>query len=231
MMKHKRIRIAFFGVLTVALFAVFFVLSLNLLVFAKTRDRILTTDEVVGLDKDFDCILVLGAGVRNGEPSPMLADRLEIGVELYFADVCDTLLMSGDHMQADYDEVGAMKRYAIQAGVPSQCIFLDHAGLSTYESMWRAKNIYGARRVLIVTQEYHLLRAVYVAEQLGLEAYGVASDQRAYRGRLVREVREVAARVKDVFFTMTKPQPTYLGDRVDLAGDGDATNENPLLAK
>lgn len=131
-------------------------------------------------------------------------------------------------MRIDYNEVGVMKRHAVAAGVPSNVIFLDHAGLSTYESIWRAKELYGVKRVLIVTQEYHLYRALYVAEQMGLTAYGVSADLRPYRGQTVRELREVAARAKDLVFAQFKPLPTYLGEKVDLSGDGDATNENPL---
>ena len=129
-------------------------------------------------------------------------------------------------MTPEYDEVGVMKAYAVEAGVPSEHVFLDHAGLSTYESMWRAKEIYGANRVLVVTQEYHLYRAVYVARELGMKAYGVASDPRSYRNWLPRELREILARAKDFFFVRMSPEPAYIGESFDLSGDGDATNVN-----
>ena len=208
-----------------------FILAVNLLMWNAVKDRIVDVDNAI-MDEKFDCILVLGAGVwADGTPSHMLEDRLEIGIELYFAGASDRLLMSGDHMQHDYDEVSVMKRHAMEAGVPGKVIFLDHAGLSTYESMWRAKELYGVEKVLIVTQEYHLYRALYVAKELGMDAYGVSADLRPYRSQSMREARELVARVKDFVFVRIQPEPTYLGDPVDLSGDGDSTNVNPLLGE
>lgn len=208
------------------------VLTVNLLMWGTVKARIVDVDNAAALEEKFDCILILGAGVKaDGTPSSMLEDRLEIGTELYFAGASERLLMSGDHMQHDYDEVGVMKRYAIEAGVPSSVVFLDHAGLSTYESMWRAKELYGVEKVLIVTQEYHLYRALYLAQEMGMDAYGISSDLRPYRAQTVRELREIVARVKDFVFVRIKPDPTYLGDPVDLSGDGDSTNENKLLGE
>ncbi len=227
---HRAIRVVFTVVAALALAAFFLLVALNLTVWGSTRDRILDAESLVSGETDFDCILILGAGVRpGGEPSAMLEDRLKTGIELYFSGVSDRILMSGDHMSVDYDEVGVMKRYATEAGVPGSAVFLDHAGLSTYESMWRAKEIFGAERVLVVTQGYHLYRALYVAEALGLEANGVAADLRPYRNQLMREVREMAARAKDIVFALVRPQPTHGGETVDLSGDGDSTNVNLLL--
>jgi vancomycin permeability regulator SanA len=173
---------------------------------------------------DADCILVLGCLVRSdGSPSDMLSDRLEIGVELYEAGVAPKLLMSGDHGKVEYNEVGAMKKYATDNGVPSADVFMDHAGFSTYESMYRAKEIFGADKIIIVSQSYHLYRAIYIARSLGIEAYGVASDQHSYRGQIVRDAREAAARAKDLVYTFLRPLPTYLGDSISLLGDGNVT--------
>ena len=206
------------------------ILIVNWLVMGRAKDYIVEADKAAALNADFDCILVLGAGVRaDGSPSDMLTDRLKVGLELYSAGASDRILMSGDHMSANYDEVGAMKKFAIDAGVPSNVIFLDHAGLSTYESMWRAKELYGAENILIVTQGYHLYRAVYIARALGMNAYGVSADLRTYRTQLLQDVRESVARVKDFLYVLAKPEPTYLGEKVDLTGDGDSTNVNLLL--
>ena len=98
--------------------------------------------------------------------------------------------MSGDHGKADYDEVNIMKKFAIDKGVESEDIFMDHAGFSTYESIYRAKEIFGAKDIAIVTQKYHLYRALYIANKLGLEAYGVNSDPRRYSGASYRELRQ-----------------------------------------
>ena len=173
-----------------------------------------------------DCIIVLGCQVKDsGEMSHMLHDRVQRGVELYKAGAAPKLLMSGDHGRENYNEVGAMKNYAIENGVPSSDVFMDHAGFSTYETVYRAKEIFGAQKVIIVTQEYHLYRAVYIARQLGMEAYGVAADYRTYAGQLGRDAREILARCKDVSMTMFRMKPTYLGDPIPITGNGDVTND------
>ena len=174
----------------------------------------------------YDCILVLGAGITaSGEPSPMLRDRLERGVELYKAGAADKLIMSGDHGSADYDEVNVMKSWAVEVGAESGDVFMDHAGFSTYESLYRARDIFCAKSVIIVTQRYHLYRALYVAEALGLDAVGVPAEEIAYSGQLYREVRELAARVKDWIYTIVKPEPAYLGETIPVWGSGDLTND------
>ena len=175
---------------------------------------------------DMDCILVLGCGVRDdGTPSHMLEDRLRRGVELYKAGAAPKILMSGDHGRTHYDEVNTMKQYAIDAGVPSEDIFMDHAGFSTYESMYRAKDIFCAEKILIVSQEYHLHRAIYLARALGLEAYGVAADYRTYSGQLYRDIREILARDKDFFVAIFQPDYPYDGETIPVFGNGDLTND------
>jgi len=192
--------------------------------------RIVSPDAAAEL-KDVDCILVLGCFVReDGVPSDMLADRLRRGVELYQAGAAPKLLMSGDHGRTDYNEVEAMKQYAIDEGVPSSDVFMDHAGFSTYESVYRAKAIFEADRILIVTQEYHLKRAVYIANAMGLEAYGVACDYHRYTGQLSRDLREVLARVKDFGTTVFRPEPTFLGEVIPISGDGDVTNAESVFS-
>ncbi|MCE5188025.1 MAG: YdcF family protein [Eubacteriales bacterium] len=190
---------------------------------ASVEDRILSLEDASNLGAD--AILVLGARVQgNGKPSGILEDRLLTGIAAYQNGVSDRLLMSGDHGQEDYDEVSAMKTYAVEAGIPSDKIFLDHAGFSTYESLYRARDIFQVKRVLIVTQQYHLYRALYVAEKMGLDAYGVAADLRTYPGMPRFEAREILARCKDFFFTLFMPLPTYLGAEIPITGSGDLTN-------
>jgi vancomycin permeability regulator SanA len=156
----------------------------------------------------------------------MLEDRLRRGVALYDLGAAPKLLMSGDHGRENYDEVDAMKRYAVDAGIPSVDVFMDHAGFSTYESLYRAKEIFGAGKLIIVTQEYHLYRALYIAQQMGLEAYGVSADYRSYSGQTSRDIREFLARVKDFGTGIFKPEPTYLGDTIPIWGNGDLTNDD-----
>ena len=145
-------------------------------------------------------------------------------MEVFELEAAPKILMSGDHGQEDYDEVNVMKQYALDAGISETDIFMDHAGFSTYESMYRAKEVFGIDKMIIVTQDYHLSRAVYIANKLGIEAYGVASDYRSFSGQLGRDSREVLARVKDMFTTVLKPKPTYLGEAIPISGDGTATN-------
>ena len=155
----------------------------------------------------------------------MLRDRLERTAQLYRDGAAEKILVSGDHGTEEYDEVNHMKEYLIGLGIPSEDIFMDHAGFSTYESMYRAKVIFQVQKPLIVTQKYHMYRAVYTARALGLSADGVAAEETAYRGQAVRSAREVLARVKDFFLGIVLPEPSILGDPIPLQGSGDVTND------
>ena len=191
----------------------------------SVQDRILTEAQAASL-QDIDCIVVLGCKVYDdGSPSAMLEDRLKQAEALYKLGAAPKLLMSGDHSRTDYNEVGAMKAHAEEAGIPGEDVFMDHAGFSTYESLYRAKEIFGAEKVIIVTQEYHLYRALYIAQRMGLEAWGVSSDYRTYVGQPVREAREILARLKDMATTVFWPDPTYLGEAIPVSGDGNSTND------
>lgn len=192
--------------------------GLSTYVVGSTRDRVLTPEE--STPPEVDCILVLGCGVySDGTPTPMLADRLTRGVELYEADWADKLLMSGDNRSQYYNELATMCQVAQDKGVPREDIVLDYAGLSTYDSLYRARDIFGVKKLVIVTQEYHLYRALYLARALGLEAWGVAADGQNYRGQAMRDLREIVARDKDFFWAILQPEPTYLGDPEPLTGE------------
>ena len=168
--------------------------------------------------------MVLGCGVDDyGNPKLLLRDRLDCGVELYKAGAAPKMLMSGDHGRVTYDEVNAMKTYANERGVSSPDVFMDHAGFSTYESMYRARDVFDVDSIIIVTQEYHLYRAVYDARRLGLNAYGVACDPREYYGQIWMDTRELLARCKDYLYCIFQPEPTYLGDVIPISGDGNLT--------
>lgn len=208
----------------VLIIAIIIVMVINFYVKFSTRKQIIQKDEYSKLE-DIDCIIVLGAGIWGDKPSPMLQDRLLQAIELYKNNVSAKIIMSGDHGREEYDEVNTMKNFAIEHGVPSEDIFMDHAGFSSYESMYRAKEIFGAKKVVIVTQKYHLYRALYIANSLGLEAYGVNSDPRQYVGAMYREAREILARNKDFIKCIFKPEPTYLGETIPVSGNGDVTND------
>ena len=224
--KKKTLRMLLSIFLCLCILGITALTVINSIVKLSTGDQIITSEEAAKLE-DIDCILVLGCFVKDdGRPSDMLHDRLTRGVELYDLDAAPKLLMSGDHGREEYDEVAAMKQFAINAGIPSEDVFMDHAGFSTYESVFRAKEIFQADKILIVTQEYHLYRALYIANQLGVEAYGVSSDYHTYVGQFMRDFREMLARVKDCAICIFKPEPTYLGDAIPIFGDGNLTNDD-----
>lgn len=191
--------------------------GLSAYVVSSTRDRMLTLEE--SPPSGVDCVLILGCGVHaDGTPTPMLADRLARGVALYEAGWADKLLLSGDNRSQDYNELATMNQLTRDQGVPQADIVLDYAGLSTYDSLYRARDIFGVKKLVIVTQEYHLYRALYLAQALGLEAWGVAADGQNYRGQTLRNLREIVARDKDFFWAILQPLPTYLGDPAPLTG-------------
>lgn len=212
-----------YGIIAIIIITII-VLGINLYVRISTNKQIIKENDYTALS-DVDCIIILGAGILEDKPSPILEDRLLEGIKLYQNSVSDKIIMSGDHGRREYDEVNIMKNYAIEKGIPSENIFMDHAGFSTYESIYRAKDIFEAKKVVIVTQEYHLYRALYIANQLGLEAYGVGADPRQYVGATYRELREILARDKDFIKCIFKPEPTYLGDTIPVSGNGDITND------
>ncbi len=154
------------------------VLSVNFGVKISTSKQIISEEDYIDLE-DIDCILVLGAAIWGDKPSPMLEDRLLTAISLY-EQKPTKIIMSGDHGEESYDEVNTMKEYAIEAGIPSEDIFMDHAGFSTYDSIVRAKEIFGAEKIIIVTQKYHLYRALYIANSFDLEAYGIEAVPNDY---------------------------------------------------
>lgn len=223
--KKRKIKIAVISIFALSVVLVVALFSVNAYVKSVTRDMIISPQEASELS-DVSCIVVLGCQVHDdGTPSAILNDRLSRAIELYELGVAPKIIMSGDHGQIEYDEVNVMKQYAIDAGVPSENIFMDHAGFSTYETMYRAKEIFDAEKIIVVTQEYHLYRALYIADKLSMDAYGVSSDYVTYSGQYIREIREILARNKDFVKTIFKPEPTFLGDVIPVSGDGNVTND------
>lgn len=207
----------------IGLFCVLAVLVINAIMVGSNRQYILSEDEAASLDAD--CILVLGCGLwDDGTPTPMLSDRCNVGIRLFQAGASERLLMSGDHSRVDYDEVNTMKSLAVQEGIEPDSVFCDHAGFSTYESMYRAKNVFDVKRVIIVTQKYHLYRAIHDARALGLEAYGVSASERVYRSQWAQDIRELLARAKDLIYCIFRPEPTFLGDPIPISGPGSLTD-------
>lgn len=180
---------------------------INFYVILSTKNRIVSGYSE--LLTDIDYIVILGAGIRRGKPSPMLEDRLKTGISLYNNDISNKILITGDHMNDDYDEVTVMKNYLLEHGIPEEDIITDNYGISTYDSIYRVKNVYKSNKVVIVSQRYHLYRALFLSDNLDLESYGVEADLRYYYGQWYREIREILARNKDFIKGIIKPKAVY----------------------
>lgn len=203
--------------------AVALVGAVNVWVESRGAARIRRPDAVSAAD----AVIVPGARVyADGRVSPMLADRLDAALALYRAGRAPRILVSGDHGTRGYDEVNAMRRYLEARGVPPEHVFMDHAGFTTYDTLYRARDVFGVRRAVVVTQRFHLTRSLFVAGALGLDAEGVVADRQPYTvASLVRSnVRELGARVKAAVVALTTPRPRMLGPRIPIGGDGRATH-------
>lgn len=196
------------------------VFGINFYVKQSTKNQIINISEI----KDVDAIVVLGASVKkDGSLSLMLKERLDTSFEIYNS-IQSKIIMSGDHTKKYYDEVTAMKNYAIENDIDSNIIYLDHAGISTYDSVYRIKHVFKLKKIVVVTQEYHLYRTLYIANKLGIEAYGVNATKLRYNGQLYRDLREILARNKDFFKCIFKPKSKYFGDTIDMNASGNLTN-------
>lgn len=186
-----------------------------------TKDNFLQTEYQDMKAVNADCIIILGAGIIDEDtPSPMLKDRLDTGILLYKNGVAPKILLTGDNGTEVHNEIHVMLNYVKKAGVPERDIFCDHAGFSTYDSMYRAKTIFEVGSAIVVTQTYHEYRALYIGEKLGLTVRGIAADQERYGGQPVRELREVLARIKDFAKCIVKPQSLLGGEAIPISGSG-----------
>lgn len=216
-----KIKVIISSIFIIIIICITMVFGINYYVKLSTKKSIINDN----YPNDYDAILVLGAGVWGSNPSPILRDRLDSAINLYKNNVASKIIMSGDHGRDNYDEVNIMKKYAIDSGVKSEDIFMDHAGFSTYDSVYRAKEVFDAKKIIIVTQEYHLFRALYIAKKLDIKAVGVRAIENNYSGQTYRELREILARDKDFIKCIFKPEPTYLGEVIPVSGNGDITND------
>ncbi len=204
--------------LCLAILGIVIILSICLYVEATGKAYLITAENAPATD----AILILGARVySNGTPSPLLQDRLDYGYTLYAANKANRIIVSGDHGRKDYDEVNAMKNYLLAKGVPQEHIFLDHAGFNTYDSLYRAKEIFGVKSLIVCTQEFHMPRALYIGRRLGLEAYGYAAPDKASYHMAYNNFREKLAQVKAFLETdILHRKPKYLGNVIPIQGSG-----------
>ncbi len=197
--------------------------AIQVYIFSISKSEIKTLDKL----GKADAVMILGALVySDGSPAPILKDRLDKGFEVYEAKLADKIIVSGDHGRKEYDEVGAMKQYLLEKGVPEADIFMDHAGFDTYDSIYRARDIFQVESLIISTQEYHLPRSVYIAKKLGIKAQGYPSQDPNYK-KTYNSFRESLARVKAfVDVQLFKSKPKFLGDVIPITESGLLTESN-----
>ena len=199
-------------IITVAITAV------NIYVVTESSKHIYAPENVQSIPTNTDCIIVLGAGLKNdGTPNHMLRDRLDLAASLYNEGVSKKILLTGDHGSEKYDEVNAMKNYMLSKGIDEDVLYLDHAGFSTYDSMYRAKEVFCVDSAVVITQKYHLYRSVYIGNAVGMNIYGVNSDPYTYVNQTYRNIREYLARFKDFFAVLFDVKPKYLGEKIDIS--------------
>ena len=222
--------------ISVIIAALLAVVGISACICLDNSDNIAGTDKGQGIDESVvreckeiapQCVLVLGCAVWEGnQPSPMLKDRLDTAIALYREGAAPRLLLSGDNRVKEYDEPDCMLKYTLEQGVPEEDIFVDYAGFSTYDSVYRAKAIFKIDRMIVVTQKYHLFRALDLCNALGITAKGAAAGQKKYTGRFNREAREVLARDKDLIKGIIKPKPALLGDEIPIEGESNASGSS-----
>jgi SanA protein len=213
-MKRRKFIKYFLGI---CVFVAISVIIINLIVITKSKKYIYSNVKEVP-----ECYnaLVLGALVSNsGYPSSILLDRMDVAIDLYRNNKIKRFLLSGDHGTIEYDEVNSMKNYLLKNGIDVKDIFLDHAGFNTYNSIVRAKEIFQVKKVIIVTQEFHLSRAVYIARNKGLDAYGMIADKRVYSSINNLKIREVFANIKAFGELLINRKPRFLGNKIPITGD------------
>ena len=195
---------------------------INISIINSTKNQIVELNKIE--NQNYDAILVLGCKVNGNSPSLMLTKRLEKAYEVY-KKTNIKLLLTGDHGKNNYDEVNVMRDYLLDYGIKEEDIFLDHAGFSTYDSIYRAKYIFGVKKIIIITQEYHMYRALYLANKFDIEAVGIVASDIPQKGVMLKnKIREVLSRDKSFIYGIIKPKSKYLGDKIPIIGNGNVTN-------
>ncbi len=163
--------------------------------------------------------VILGAAIlKSGQISPVLKDRVDKAIEIYNKQLVDKILVTGDNSSLDHNEVEPVRKYLLKNGIPDADVFLDHAGFDTYSSMFRARDVFKIESMVVVSQSFHLPRAVYIARRLRVVAYGIEADRGHYLFR--NEVREVFGDVKALSNLLFDRRPKYLGPQIPITGSG-----------
>lgn len=227
MQVKKNLKRLVIGAGFIVILVAFFILSINIYIMKSTEKYVFA--EIADLPNK-QAVLVLGAHVNGNILSPVLQDRVGAGVDIYKKGKVQKILLSGDHGKKDYDEVNAMREFVLGENpemVKPEDVFMDHAGFDTYDSVVRAREVFCAESLIIVTQKFHINRAVYLARMIGLDAVGFAIDETKYQ-KNIREswyMRENLSRVKAFIDILKSSKPKYLGEKIPLSGDGRETND------
>ena len=207
-MKNKKILLTIMWIIIIFLF---FTIIINCYMVLSSKGKIVDFNNI---NDNYDAILILGCKVDGDEPSLMLSKRLEKGIELYNK-YHFKIIISGDNTRLDYHEVDVMNNYLINHGIDSNDIIIDNAGINTYDSIYRVKNVFNINKVIIVTQEYHMYRAIYIADRLNLDVVGVVADNIPQKLIMLKnKIREVLSRDKNFFKVLVNPQSKYLMENV-----------------
>lgn len=210
-LKYSLLFLAIIFVLTLIVFAVSYA------VINVSSDKYIYND--INKLPHVQAVLIPGAAILlSGELSPVLRDRVDMAISVYKKGVVDKILVTGDNSSLTHNEVNPMKKYLLRNGIPERDIFLDHAGFDTYSSMYRARQVFLVQSMIVVSQAFHLPRAVYIARQLGIDAYGMEADRGHYL--FYNNIREVFGDVKALVNLFFERRPKYLGEQIPIMGIG-----------
>lgn len=216
--RRKWLGIAMILLFSLIIVSIVFVLLIDAYVEKTGKHYVQAMDQ---LDTGYDCVIVPGAAVyQNSIPSPMLQDRLDVAIEIYHKKIVPKILVSGDNGNTDYDEVTVMRTYLVDKGIPEADIVMDYAGFDTYQTIYRARDVFLVKKALIATQDFHLYRALYIGEKLSVDLTGMDSALRDYHNSLWNRSREYLARVKAFLeCEIFKPKPKFLGEVIPVSGE------------
>jgi SanA protein len=173
-----------------------------------------------------DVGIIFGAGINGSQPSKYLKDRLDAGILLWKAKRINKILLSGDNGRDEYDELTVMKNYCFNHGVDTTKIFIDYAGFDTYSTMYRAKHIFKIKKATLISQEYHLNRAIYIGNQLGIKSVGYSANKGEYLGYNYVRFREYGSIFKSFFDVLRNRQPRFLGGEININGESNYSKED-----
>ena len=210
-------------ILYLAVFGLIALVSVNYYVTSITKKHIYNS--IRRFPKN-DVGIIFGAGINGDRPSKYLKDRLDAGILLYKAKRINKILLSGDNGRQEYDELTVVKNYCFRHGVDTAKIFIDYAGFDTYSTMYRAKHIFKIKRATLISQKYHLNRAIYIGQQLGIKPVGYSANKGEYKGYVYVTFREYLSIFKSFFDVLRNREPHFLGNPIDINGVSNYSKED-----